>query len=242
MIADLHIHTLLSPCGDIEMTPAAIVKLALQRGIDIIGITDHNSTLQAPIIKEIGAREGLHVVCGAEITTKEEVHLLAFVDGGEPLRLLQQYLESHLIKVPNNPQIFGYQLVVNEQEEILHQEENLLIGAISQEIDEVASFVHSIGGLVIPAHIDKKANSLYSQLGFLPHGLEVDAFEISGITNPQEFISQKRGLPPKGYICSSDAHYTDDIGRFATKLKLSSFSFEALSKAIRDSEISNFIR
>ena len=40
--ADLHNHTLLSPCGDIEMTPAHIVEAALTKGYDIIGITDHN--------------------------------------------------------------------------------------------------------------------------------------------------------------------------------------------------------
>ena len=43
--ADMHIHSVLSPCGDIEMSPSAIVAQAKAKGLDIIGLTDHNSTL-----------------------------------------------------------------------------------------------------------------------------------------------------------------------------------------------------
>lgn len=239
--ADLHIHTLLSPCGDIEMTPAAIVGKALQRGLSVIGITDHNSTMQAPIIKELGTRNGLHVICGAEVTTKEEVHVLVFVDGSENLGLLQEYLSSNLVKVQNDPDFFGYQLVVDENEKVLYQEENLLIGAINKSLDQVVDFVHALGGMVIPAHIDKKANSLISQLGFIPPGLDVDAFELSPKCDAPHFLQKNKLVSKRGFICSSDAHFPEDIGKYCTELDIPVFSFEAVAIAIRGSSVGQFV-
>ncbi len=241
MRADLHIHTVLSPCGDIEMSPVAIINKAKEKLLDIIGITDHNSTLMAPIIKEIGERNGLFVLCGAEITTREEVHALAFVDGNNNLSLLQEYLNRYLFKIPNNPDVFGYQLVVNENEEVVYQEENLLIGAIDQSIDEVEQFVHSLGGIFIPAHIDKKANSLLSQLGFLPADLNVDALELSARSVPQEFIGKNSYLSNRNFICSSDAHYIDDIGKCYTMLDIKNISFNSIKESINRCGIGNLI-
>ena len=152
--ADLHVHTVLSPCGDIEMTPSFIIARAKERGISVVGIADHNSTLQCAEIKRIGEREGVFVLTGAEITTKEEVHVLAFVDGDENLSKLQGFLEENLPKIENNVDFFGYQLIVNEEEEVLGEVEYLLISAIDKSINEIEEFVHSLGGIFIPAHID----------------------------------------------------------------------------------------
>lgn len=239
MRADLHIHTVLSPCGDIEMSPVAIINKAKEKSLNIIGITDHNSTLMAPIIKQVGDRDGVYVLCGAEITTQEEVHVLAFVDGLEALSLLQAYLAKHLIRVRNNPDIFGYQLVVNEKEEVLYQEKNLLIGSINQSIDQVSEFVHSLNGIFIPAHIDKKANSLLSQLGFLPPGLNAHALELSARCIPESFLTKNSYLSKSSFICSSDAHYIEDIARCFTLLDIEQISFEAIKRAIQKSGINN---
>ncbi|NCC46269.1 MAG: PHP domain-containing protein [Bacteroidia bacterium] len=240
--ADLHIHTVLSPCGDIEMTPVAIVKNALDKGLEIIGITDHNSTRQAPIIKKIAARYGLHVLCGAEITTKEEVHVLAFVDGLDKLEALQGFLDQNLVKVPNDPVFFGYQLVVDEDENVLCQEDDLLIGAISVGIDQVAKFVHSLGGVFIPAHIDKKANSLISQLGFVPSDIEADAFELSCICDVGSFFKSNPHLSGRNFISSSDAHFPGDIGKCCTNFDICDFSFASFVEALRHSAVDDFVK
>lgn len=241
MRADLHIHTVLSPCADIEMSPVVIINKAKEKSLDIIGITDHNSTLMAPIIKEIGEREGVYVLCGAEVTTIEEVHVLAFVEGSNALSLLQDYLNKYLIKVPNNVDVFGYQLVVNEAEEVLYQEENLLIGAIEQSLDQVEEFVHSLGGIFIPAHIDKNSNSLLSQLGFLPFGLNVDALELSARCVPETFIADNSYLARNNFICSSDAHYIEDIGKCSTLLNIDTLSFVAIKEAIKRCGVGDLI-
>ncbi|MFA6770123.1 MAG: PHP domain-containing protein [Bacteroidales bacterium] len=241
MRADLHIHTVLSPCGDIEMSPVAIINKAKEKSLDIIGITDHNSTRMAPIIRDLGDREGVYVLCGAEVTTREEVHVLAFVDGNNALSLLQEYLNRYLIRIPNNPDVFGYQLVVNENEEVLYQEESLLIGTIEQSLDQVEEFVHSLGGIFIPAHIDKKSNSLLSQLGFLPPGLNVDALELSARCVVKSFLNEYSYLSNNNFICSSDAHYVKDIGKCFTLLDVKNFSFEAVKEAIKKSGVNNLI-
>ena len=233
MKADLHIHTVLSPCGDIEMTPANIVRRALEMGLGIIGITDHNSTLHTKEVRRIGEREGIFVMCGAEITTKEEVHVLAFVDGDEAIDKLQMFISENIAKIANDPDFFGYQLVVNENEEVVYEEDNLLISAINKSIDEVGEFVHSLGGIFIPAHIDKSQNSLLSQLGFIPPHLMVDALEVSPICNFGDFMTKNSYLSKYKFIRSSDAHYLPDVGRVFTELDIEKPSFDLVREAIK---------
>jgi 3',5'-nucleoside bisphosphate phosphatase len=229
--ADLHIHTVLSPCGDIEMTPSFIVRRAKERGLSLIGITDHNSTRQCPEICRIGKREGISVLCGAEITTKEEVHVVVLVEESK-VGLLQDWLDEYLPIIPNKEDFFGYQLVVNELEEIVYQEQNLLISALSRSLDEVEAFIHSIGGLFIPAHIDKQQNSLISQLGFVPFGMKADALEISKRTDLPKLIGQCSWIKDYCFIRSSDAHFPDDFGDVYTILDIVEPTFQALKKAL----------
>jgi len=51
--ADLHIHSVLSPCGDLDMSPVNIVEEASRKGLDIIGITDHNTTRHTGLVKRL---------------------------------------------------------------------------------------------------------------------------------------------------------------------------------------------
>ena len=107
--ADLHNHTLLSPCGDIEMAPAFIVRTALRKGYDIIGITDHNTTLQGREIRRMVGDGEPYILCGAEITTREEAHCLAFADSEESLDALQNFLDDSLPKIGRPPEFPGRQ-------------------------------------------------------------------------------------------------------------------------------------
>ena len=231
--ADLHVHTVLSPCGDIEMTPAFIIRRAKACGLNIVGITDHNSVLQCAEVKRIGEREGVFVLCGAEVTTQEEVHCLAYMEDMEKLNLFQEYLSLHLPPVNNKPDLFGYQLIVNEQEEILDEAPYLLISALSQSIEQVEREVHRLGGLFIPAHIDKQKDSLLSQLGFVPPDLQVDALEISYRTSPDKLPVQPQKYT---YISSSDAHYPDEFSRRQTLFYMEALGFDEIRKALHGEE------
>lgn len=229
--ADLHIHTVLSPCGDLEMTPLNIVKTAKSRGLDLIGITDHNSTLNTLEIRRVGKRFGLAVLCGAEITTREEVHVLAFAEV-DKLPALQAYLDEYIVRIPNNPDIFGYQLAVAENEEVTAQIDYLLINSIDRSVEEVGEFVKSLGGIFIPAHIDKHSNSIYSQLGFMPFGLSPDAAELSASGSADEMRGRDKSLLKYNFIRSSDAHYLQDIGKVSTLLDADDLTFDNIRKSI----------
>lgn len=238
--ADLHIHTVLSPCGDLEMSPVNIIRIAGEKGLDIIGITDHNSTRQSAIIRDYGKEKGIYVLTGAEVTTEEEAHCLAFFPDDKRLTEFQAYLDVHLPGIQNNPEKFGYQVVADLQDNIIYQEEILLISALDQNIEEVEKKVHELDGIFIPAHIDKTRFSILSQLGFIPRDLKYDALELSPHTQTEFFLTQHPELKQAAFIQSSDAHYPEQIGCVSTILSLHEISFEAIRKAIHKQNIHIF--
>ena len=210
--ADLHIHTVLSPCGDLEMSPENILHFAQVQGLNMIGITDHNSTRQAPIIRDYGKTKGIFVLTGAEICSKEEVHALTFFETDEQLTIFQHYLDVHLPDIPNDPEKFGFQVVVDPEEQIIYEEPKLLISA----------------------YIDKPCFSILSQLGFVPPDLRYDALELSSHTSLSKFLSGHPELKSASFIQSSDAHYPGDIGKIYTQLKIEDFSFKNIRQSIRN--------
>ncbi|MDK2908547.1 MAG: hypothetical protein PWR20_114 [Bacteroidales bacterium] len=230
--ADLHIHTLLSPCGDLEMSPRNIISAAKKRGLHIIGITDHNSTFQAPLVKELGQEVGLFVLCGAEVTTREEIHCLAFFEDDHTLELFQKYIEDHIPHIPNVPDKFGYQVVVDREETILQHYPWLLINGLDQSLEEVAAKVHSLQGIFIPAHVSRPKFSIISQLGFIPPDLDADALEISRHTTREELFEQFSYLMRWSVIQSSDAHFPEDIGLVYSLFEMEKPSFEEIKKAL----------
>lgn len=232
--ADLHMHTTLSPCGDLFMSPQAIVAKACEMGLDIIAITDHNTTRQSKLIKEIGEEKGLFVLCGAEVTTKEEVHCLCLFEDESALNQFQEYLDEHLPSIINDPDQFGYQVQVDKNEDICFQEERLLISAINQSIDQIAAKVHALNGLFIPAHVNKQKNSLISQLGFIPPDLSFEALELSRHITRSDFLKNNSYLKNVSFIQSSDAHFVDDIGSVYTEFMMEHRSFNEIKFALNN--------
>jgi hypothetical protein len=231
--ADLHIHTVLSPCGDLDMSPANIVSEAARKGIDIIGITDHNSTRHCDLVNRFAFEKGIFVMQGAEVTTKEEVHCLAFFENTDTLIKFQEFLDASLPEIKNDPLMFGYQVQVDEDENLVYEETRLLTNAISRSIDETEAFIHSLNGLFIPAHINKTKNSIYSQLGFLPDNLRPDALEVSRTTTPEQFKRIHPETNGSTLIKNSDAHYLNDIGTIFTTFFINEPSFDEIRMALR---------
>ncbi|HCX99798.1 MAG TPA: histidinol-phosphatase [Bacteroidales bacterium] len=231
--ADLHIHTVLSPCGDLDMSPRNIVETAKARNIDIIAITDHNSTLHGPVIRKLAEPLGISVIYGAEVTTREEAHCLCLFDTDEQREKFQEYINLNLPNFPNDSQRFGYQVVVNEDDEILYEIEPLLINGLSVGINDIEKTVHGLGGLFIPAHVDRPRYSLISQLGFVPPDLNYDALEIFGKTNPANFLSANSYLKNPVLIKNSDAHFLDQLGETFTTYRMAEPTFNELVKALK---------
>ena len=229
---DLHIHTVLSPCGDLEMSPARIVSLASKRGLDIIGITDHNSTKQCELVWKLGKRLGLTVIPGCEMTSREEVHCLGLFEDFDALKEFQDFLDLHLTIIPNKPSLFGYQAVVDEDDYILEEQANYLGASLDVSVEEVEQKVHELSGIFIPAHIDRPRNSLYSQLGFFPPELKVEALQISKLAN-EKIVREEFNINPEITLVKfSDAHYPDDLGKTYTIFEMEEPTFAEIRKAL----------
>lgn len=224
--ADLHIHTCLSPCGDIDMSPRNIIGVAMHKNLDIIAITDHNTTRNINVCVELGKKYGIYVIPGCEVNTQEEVHCLAYFPDIETANEFQKYLDINLPNLENDTHLFGYQLAVDENDVIIYEEKRLLFGAITEDIDNVAQYVHLLGGIFVPAHIDRAKNSLTSQLGFIPDELDYDALEVSVRTNKDQFAERFPKLKNKRILRSSDAHYQQDIARSFTDFYLEELNWD----------------
>lgn len=234
--ADLHIHTVLSPCGDLDMSPSRIVKQAATKGLDIIGITDHNSTRHCAVTKKLAEERGIFVLCGAEVTSIEEVHCLCFFPDLQVLATFQEYLDNHILGTKNDVNYFGYQVQVDENEQIVYEEEKLLIQSINRSVNQIQEYAHSIGGMFIPAHVNRSANSLFSQLGFIPDDLHYDALEISKHISREGFLSGHPELSGATLIQDSDAHMLRFIGEVSNWFFIREPSFDEIRLALHRKE------
>ena len=223
--ADMHIHTCLSPCADLEMSPKNIVKEAKKKGLDIIGICDHNSAENFPAVEKSANREGIKVIGGIEITSREEVHVLALFENERDLFLMQESVYSKLHGI-NDEDRYGLQVVVNEKDEVLGFNKKLLIGATDLSIEEVIDLIHQFNGIAIAAHVDRESFSIISNLGFIPEDLELDALEIVDPSKSDDIKTGKDYV----YITSSDAHFINDIGKRYTCFLMKETTFEEIRK------------
>lgn len=209
---DLHIHTCLSPCADLDMSPKYIIKEAKEKGIDIVGICDHNSGENVPAVRGHARNQDgeVYIIGGMEITSNEEVHILAFFDDEEKLFSMQKIVYDNLHGI-NNEKRFGEQVLVNENDEVMGFNRKLLIGTTELALEDIVNLIHQLGGLAIASHIDRETYSIIHQLGFIPQNIKLDAIEVSSVEKIKDFTDIS--LP---IITSSDAHTVKNIGRSFT--------------------------
>jgi 3',5'-nucleoside bisphosphate phosphatase len=209
--AELHVHTVLSPCDEIEMIPPLIVETALQAGIQLIAVTDHNASANVEAVQKAAANHNLTVLPGMELQTREEVHVLCLFDQIEQLQALQRTVDQHLPNLLNDTDHFGEQFIVDETGDFLRREPRLLISSVDLSIENVFEQVNLLGGIAIPAHVDRQAFGLIANLGMVPFDLPVLALEISRHLSPERAIQKFPQI--KGYplIQSGDVHRLDEF-------------------------------
>jgi PHP family Zn ribbon phosphoesterase len=215
-LADLHIHTVLSACAEVEMLPELIVERARELGLDIIAVTDHNSAENAAAVINAAAGTGITVLPGMEVQTREEVHLVCLFDTLEQVGRWQGEVYAHLPPLKNDDDAFGTQIVLDADGEAVGTNERLLLTATSFSVEEAVQGVLALGGLCIPAHVDRPAYSLIANLGFIPPDLEIKGVEISALVGPKEARERFPQLAHYSLITSGDAHRLSEMSKRTT--------------------------
>lgn len=209
---DFHIHSALSPCGDADMTPNNIVNMAVISGLDAIAVSDHNSVKNVRAVMAAGKKAGIAVVPAMEAETEEEVHILTLYPTIDAAEETAREVYKALPGIKNRPEIFGEQLIMDENDEVTGVEEKLLITPAAMPMAKLLDVVRSVGGLFVPAHVDRHSYSVLTNLGFIPEDLDIGWIEISRNTaDVQAYLSSRKDLAGYKILRNSDAHYLADI-------------------------------
>jgi len=219
--ADLHVHTVLSPCAEVEMIPPLIVQEALERHIDIIAITDHNASANVRAVQKAADGTGLTVLPGMEVQSHEDVHLLCLFASLADLETWQHQVDLSLPDELNPADHLGEQFVVDEHGEFIRSETRLLLTATEFSIEEIIEHVNHLSGIVIPAHVDRTAYGLFPTLGFLADWWHFPALEISRHIKPEILHEKFPTSKNHPLIQSGDVHRLDEF------LGTTSFELEA---------------
>jgi PHP family Zn ribbon phosphoesterase len=230
--ADLHIHTCLSPCGELTMSPRAVVDRARAAGLDIIAVTDHNTTENAAAVMEAAGGTGLTVLPGMEMTTAEEVHILGLFDPGMDLGPFQATVYRNLPDVPSKKKFVKDQVIVDAADYVTGFSPRCLFGATRFSVQEAVDLIHGHGGLAIACHVDRESFSIVSQLGFIPPGLGLEAVEVSPRLTVAEARETLGPFDPLPMVRFSDAHQPEEIGCATTDFLIASPGLQEIRKAL----------
>lgn len=209
--ADLHLHTVLSPCAEPEMLPEFILERAAGLGLNIIAVTDHNSAENCEAMMRVAEGTGITVLPGMEVQTREEVHLLCLFDDLDQVLAWQGMVYANLPPIKNKPEVFGAQVVLDAAGEPIGFNDRLLATSASFSVDEAVRRVGELGGLCIPSHVDRPVYSIIANLGFIPPNLGVQAVEISPLVSVKDARARVPGLEGYTLIANGDAHRLKDM-------------------------------
>lgn len=213
VLADLHVHTALSPCASDDMTPPAILLAAERRGIRVLGVVDHSSAANAQAVLEAAEAFEVRVFVGIEVESVESVHVLALFDCAHTALDMDRALAATMPRATNRPDLFGEQYLVNELGDVIAVEDRMLAVASALGVEDIARMTIERGGIPMPAHVDRRATGLLGVLGLMPPRLEVDLVEVSPNVTPRDARARWPELEGYGLVTSSDAHCLADIGR-----------------------------
>lgn len=209
---DFHIHSALSPCGDADMTPQNIVNMAALIGLDVIAVSDHNTVGNVKAVTEAAKEAGIVVIPAMEVETAEEVHILTLFPDYASAAYVSDEVYRHLPDILNRPDIFGEQWLMDARDNIIGKEEKLLISSTSLTVNTLYELMAEVGGLFVPAHVDRHSYSILTNLGFMPADIPVRWIEISKqVTDLSAYLGNRPELRAYQVLRNSDAHYLGDI-------------------------------
>lgn len=207
---DLHTHSCLSPCADNDNTPNNLVGMAYLSGINVLALTDHNTAKNCPAFFEAAKKYGIVPIAGMEVTTSEDIHVVCLFKHLNSALNFDAYLQTRRVFIKNREEIFGEQLILDGEDNIIGKEEHLLSNATTISLEELPNIISQYDGICYPAHIDRDANGIIAILGTIPSTPHFPCVEIRDADKIQEY-STRYGLSDRRFIVSSDSHYLTDI-------------------------------
>lgn len=229
---DLHIHSCLSPCGDDESTPANIAALADLLGLDIVALTDHNSCKNCPAFFKAAKQYSFLPIAGMELTTEEEIHVVCLFESLEKAMKFDGYVSEKILPIPNKPEIFGNQFIMDSEDNVCGTEEICLLNATSIDLYSLVNVIGDFGGICFPAHIDRSSFSLLSSLGFMPEDLGFRTVEVRYKEAVDNLKKQHPYLHGCKIVHNSDAHTLENISLPENLLTADEKTVSAVLKAL----------
>jgi len=203
---DLHIHSCLSPCGDDEMTPNNIAGIGTLAGLNVMALTDHNTSENCPAFFRAAKANGIIPIAGMELTTSEDIHVVCLFEKLDDAMAFSRFVDGHRIKVPNRKEIFGNQLIMDENDEVIGEEEFLLINATDIPVDSVKKYVKQFSGICYPAHIDRESNGIIATLSCIPEECGFTCVEYYSSDAVETCEKEHPEVIGKRIVVSSDSH------------------------------------
>ncbi len=229
---DLHLHSCLSPCGDMDMTPNNLVNMAKLLGLDVIALTDHNTSLNCEAAMKVGEAVGILVIPGMELTTAEDIHAVCLFPTLEKALAFSEYVDNNRIKIKNKTQIYGRQVIMNEDDEEVGEIEHLLLPASFITITEAYEKAKEFGGICYPAHIDRDSLSILSVLGEIDPACGFKTAELADLSKLDTLKEQHPILSDLHIVNCSDAHYLENMREAQNTLELPALTREAVLAAL----------
>ncbi len=208
---DLHIHSGLSPCAEDEMSPNNIVQMAKLHQLQLISVCDHNSSLQQALISKIAKKHHIDYWFGIEICSKEDVHILAYFKKLEHIQNLQSVINTYMTKIENKSDIFGHQIIYDENDRRIDEVKVLLLSALNLSLEECIYLIHKNRGKAVLAHIYGRENGVIQQLGFIPQDIYIDGVEVTKTEDIKRFEEEYPQYANLPIFMNSDAHRLSDI-------------------------------
>ncbi len=234
---DLHLHSCLSPCGDMDMTPNNITGMASILGLDVIALTDHNTSLNCEAAIEAGKRNGVLVIPGMELTTSEDIHAVCLFPALERALDWSEYVDNHRIKIKNRAEIYGRQVIMNSVDEETGEIEHLLIPATEISIMSAHKLVSSFGGICYPAHIDRDSLSILSVLGEIDESCGFTTAELADKSKLEELKKLHPILNSMNIVTNSDAHYLENMRDAENFMELDELTAESVIEYLNKSAV-----
>ena len=230
---DLHIHSCLSPCGDMDMTPNNIVNMAKLLGLSAIALTDHNTAKNCEALVKVGQKAGLCIVPGMELTTSEDIHIVCLFPTLSDALSFDKYVSEHQLKIKNRPDIYGRQVIMDEEDNEAGEIPDLLVMATDISVTKVKELVESFGGIAYPAHIDRDSMSILSVLGEISETYGFTTAELYDTNKKDELLSSYPILKSMNIITNSDAHYLENMREAENFFELDEITPKAIIEKLK---------